>query len=142
MTHEMKRIQSKSYQIRTYSINKISLSCLMIRDIYLIIELKVQHTDIKMQRLGLINIEKQFVSAKAIHTPFLCNIVAHESIGMIFINFSMSLDSHVIVMQLLQRKPAYNYRNYLLKDLYILILLHNYILTCFCDISESDYTYG
>ena len=41
MTHEMKRIQSKSHQIRTYGINKISLSCLMIRDIYLIIELKV-----------------------------------------------------------------------------------------------------
>ena len=32
--HKMKRIQSKKHKIGTYEINKISLSCLMIKDLF------------------------------------------------------------------------------------------------------------
>ena len=41
--YKMKRIQSKLHRIGTYKVNKISLSCLMIKDIYLMMELIPWH---------------------------------------------------------------------------------------------------
>ena len=44
----MKRIQAKKHKIETYEINKISLSCLMIKDKYQMMEFILQLIIIKI----------------------------------------------------------------------------------------------
>lgn len=48
MRHEIKRIQSLAHQIGIYNINKFFCHFLMVKDIYLMMELKLYHMDIKV----------------------------------------------------------------------------------------------